>query len=199
MNILPLFATPFGEEILSDDVVQPQDIVDCVTRLDTGPELGFEGGWQSGWIDHNTPELAALTRVVLDRSEQFRELLNVKPTVEVSIANCWINRNESHSPHLLHNNDVHQHAGYWMSFVYYAQVWPGAGQLSLVTPNPASEWCFPDWSTNSSIYSAHRWNITPQTGLLIAFPAYTQHHAWPNLSGEDRISVAYNTRITNGD
>ena len=38
--------------------------------------------------------------------------------------------------------------------------------------------------------------VRPEVGNLVIFPSYLLHSVYPNESDEDRITVAYNLRLT---
>lgn len=92
-----------------------------------------------------------------------------------------------------HANSVHIHPDSWLSGVYYPKI-PSQAEL-------AGELCFhdpiaPRTFTRSFYRSAQAevFKVAPQEGLMVIFPSWFEHSVKPNMSDEDRISIAFNIR-----
>jgi len=84
--------------------------------------------------------------------------------------------------------DWHIHAGAWVSAVYYvrnpAREFGGeAGCLGVGALPRAARWPGGPIET---------WQITPEPGLLVIFPAWYAHRTWSTGTQAERISVAFN-------
>ncbi len=90
-----------------------------------------------------------------------------------------------------HANIAHIHPDSWLSGVYYPKV--------PADPELVGELCFHDpIATRTFTRSFYRsvqaevFKLKPIEGLLVMFPSWFEHSVKPNLSDEDRISIAFN-------
>jgi len=82
----------------------------------------------------------------------------------------------------------HIHPSAWLSGVYYVDVPSGdpaarAGAIgfgALPTSPPLKGCAFPEWQ------------IVPEPGTLVLFPAYFAHRTWPTDASHPRVSIAFN-------
>jgi uncharacterized protein (TIGR02466 family) len=89
------------------------------------------------------------------------------------------------------------HPEYFFSFVYYVKADMGAGVIKLVNPSPLLEYALPDLACNGyGPSNTSRVAVDPEPTKLIGFPSWISHSVEPNLSKTDRISIAFNARLT---
>ncbi len=89
-------------------------------------------------------------------------------------------------------NRPHDHQGAVWSGCYYIQTPVGGNDQSGLLE-------FIDNRTNARFHSVdgaacfdNRFSIKPRPGMLVIFPAYLTHWVYPNNSGKERLSVAFN-------
>ena len=196
MNIVPLFSSPLGWNQLT---IPNQPIEDfCYKALSESTAKFKNMGWQSGFLDVETPELKDLVDEVKSNLKYVSELYAIKPEHELKLTNMWININRPGGMGL-QNNVMHLHPGKFVSFVYYVKVSPGCGNLHLLSPLEASVgYAIPDQIYGQlNMFNSLRWIIAPEVGKLAMFPSWVQHFADPNNSNEDRISIAFNAELQN--
>jgi len=194
MDITGIFSVPFGEAKLD---VDNQSLIDFAYKVkEHNPGVERAGGYQSPWIDPQEPLWKPLVDKVQDHAKTLGEkLYMLKPELELSVVNGWVNiNNPSHEQ--LHNNFYHMHGGYFTSFVYYAKVKENCGNLVLTPPHGMLDYVLNEHTmTGQNLYNHQRWCVVPEQGKLVSFPAWITHFAESNNSDEDRISFAFNAVI----
>lgn len=182
--ITNLFSVPLGSRILRD--LDHDAIADYLEWKPTTER-------DSSRIDLNGAEtelqkLYDLTHLAL---EDFAYEIGVKGTP--IITERWANV----------DNDVrtyasHCHPGYTFVCVYYPKFDYGAGGLMLKNPNSAHEFVFTDniLENNRNAYTSALYNLIPDEGELIIFPAYLEHYVIPpEIDNTRRISIAMNAEV----
>lgn len=195
MHVIPLFSSPMGWDQLN---VDNQAILDfCYKQEQASTALGKETGWQSGFLDLETPDLKDLVNEVRLKITEANELFKIKPEHSLRLTNAWININKP-SGTAMQNNLMHLHPGKFASFVYYVKAEQGSGNLTLLSPlNDSFGYAVPSQVfSEMNIFNSTRWVVSPEVGKLLMFPSWIQHYADPNLSNEDRISIAFNAELT---
>lgn len=81
-----------------------------------------------------------------------------------------------------------------MSGVFYVTTPKDCGRLRLFDPRPFIIGA-PDMKYYNDGNNYHYFDPTPN--LLVMFPGWLKHDVEPNLSDEERISIAFNFRIIN--
>jgi uncharacterized protein (TIGR02466 family) len=194
MNIGPIFSSLLATEDTSQ-LIDPTVVSNQILQ-DREQSKGFDqkGGWQSEFLDIEST-LKPLSDLIKERANSVcKEVMGVDKNVEVRLHNCWANINTSNTPYVIHSSMPHIHANNIISFVYYAKAEPGCGNITLITPTIAQEYTLPmEFTTGqTNPFSSTRMHVTPSSGMLIAFNSYLMHHVEPNMSGQDRISLAFN-------
>jgi uncharacterized protein (TIGR02466 family) len=199
MAILPMtvearFSSPLCSRILHID---NQKIEDYCFKLQAESTAGPRpGGWQSGMLDFNTSELKPLVAHVKSMLTEVSQLYFIKSPYKLILDNAWVNIN---NPGLdqLPNNYYHFHPEYFFSFVYYVKAEKNAGNISLVNPSQLLEFALPEMASSEyGMFNASRIQVAPEPKKLIAFPAWIQHFVNPNASETERISIAFNAKLT---
>ena len=92
-------------------------------------------------------------------------------------------------------NALHTHGGEDFSLVYYIQVPQNSGAIVFETPVlhlRTSELKY----NNQPFFNSPEIRYVPKKYDLIIFPSWLAHSVESNKSDEDRISLAWNTKIT---
>jgi uncharacterized protein (TIGR02466 family) len=104
----------------------------------------------------------------------------------------WINVNPKGGA-----NAVHTHNGWHWSGVFYVKqpmVKEGrSGMIEFINPSQEGTEIAKGFS---NIGFDPYIRVRPEVGNLVIFPSYLLHSVYPNESDEDRITVAYNLRLT---
>ena len=153
-----------------------------------GRKYTNRGGWQSEFIDEE-PEVQDLIQEINGRLEALRSTLHFRDDLDLRVESMWVNVNHPYS-----YNAPHTHPNSYMSGVYYVKVPKNSGDLVLKHPSNLQSIFTPSGVIKSyNEYNCSKWNITPEAGKLIMFPSWIEHEVAQNLSGEDRLSIAFNT------
>ena len=95
-------------------------------------------------------------------------------------------------------NTPHVHPEAHISGVYYVEVPPAIGQTK--EPGQGGSIIFYDPRPGAEMYQIRRrrtqHNVVPQSGDVVVFPSYLRHAVFPYRGGGERISVAFNARLT---
>ena len=103
--------------------------------------------------------------------------------IDYRIFSSWITKTPPHS-----FSDQHNHCNSWLSGIYYPKGNPGFG--IKFSHNGISQFFTPPKKYN--IYNSHEWTVIPKDNYLILFFSHLRHQIMPNLSSEDRYSLAFN-------
>jgi uncharacterized protein (TIGR02466 family) len=157
-------------------------------RTTNGRKYSNRGGWQSNFVDESS-ELVPLVIEINNRLEALRNTIGFKDELNLKVDSMWININHPYS-----YNSLHLHPNSYMSGVYYIKVPENSGNLVLKHPTRLQSLFTPSNVLKSyNENNSSNWNISPEVGKLIIFPSWIEHEVTQNLSGEDRISIAFNT------
>jgi uncharacterized protein (TIGR02466 family) len=152
------------------------------------------GGWQSSFIDHE-PIVQPLVEEINQRLEQIRNSIEFIDSLHLRVESMWININHPYS-----YNSNHIHPNSYISGVYYVKIPENSGSLVLKHPsNLISLFTPTDIMKNYNIFNSSKLGIYPSESNLIMFPSWVEHEVKQNLSGEDRISFAFNTGFYSRD
>jgi uncharacterized protein (TIGR02466 family) len=193
MNVGLHFVTPLCYKTISIDNAALENYCYKLQKASNAELL--PGGWQSGNIDITAIELKPLIDRVKLMVEEVKQLYDFKKDIYLTLENGWININ---FPGLnqLPDNYYHIHPGYFFSFVYYIKAKKNSGDLKLSSTNGILEYLTPDIILNNfNAVNSSRVLVEPVPGKLIGFPSWMPHHVEPNLSNENRISIAFDCRL----
>jgi len=147
--------------------------------------------WQSNDLNLNDPALSQLLQAADIYANKLHRELNFKRSLRQVIDNVWININPFGG-----NNKLHIHGENCLSGVFYVKCNKDSG--NIVFPHPAANFIYntPEsllegFTEKNSQFS----NNLPQEGKIILFPSWAYHYVEPNMSNEDRISFAFNTKV----
>ena len=189
MNLNFLFSNFIAEDFLNVNLTNLQNYCYTLKSNSQGRVLSNYGGWQSNNLNHNVPELIDLTNELIVRVNKL--LAEFSIIDNAYIENLWVNINQKNN-----FNKPHDHPNSVFSGVFYVSAPPDCGKIIFKNPNPLVRHYL-----NSKVIkqlnhlTANDWWFQPKDGMLLIFPSWLEHFVLPNESSEDRISIAFNTKI----
>jgi len=146
-------------------------IKECYNLKSSFPsrQISNEGGWQSENILEK-PEFFNLINFL------YPFLINFYKLPSIKILEMWVNISGFGDFNLVHNHVLHSHSASNFSGVLYLKVPPKSGNIVFYNPITFSD----------------QLDVSTEEKLLILFPSLLHHSVKPNLSKEDRISIAFN-------
>jgi uncharacterized protein (TIGR02466 family) len=190
MNIsenMMFFTTSYSGILEDIDNLKLAEEVRSVRKLEEGRTLSNVGGWQSNDLSEKTVENLPETQKLLDH------MLNVGAEVykqwnldneEILLDNFWFNINGKKD-----FNNRHSHPGSILSACYYVDTNKESGDIIFYRPDLQTHYFNP---SNPNKYTNKKYEFSPVPGMFVIFPAYLEHLVLPNLSDEERISIAFN-------
>lgn len=91
-------------------------------------------------------------------------------------------------------NTPHDHPGWIWSGCYYVNVPAGDSELSGNIEFLDSRTNLQSMGLEGANCFAGKYGIKPRAGMLLMFPSYLRHWVYPNKSGKERMSIAFNAR-----
>lgn len=163
-----------------------------------GVAISNVGGWhsKSDLLNWPEPEIAALKDVFsqcVGRMMQLAVRHDPGKAVEAGfVMDAWANVNRAGNI-----NAAHSHPGYHWSGVYYVS----AGDPDRARPqNGILEFYDPRGAANAFTTPGFTFGvthaITPEAGMIVLFPSWHLHAVHPYHGAAERISIAFNARIT---
>lgn len=193
-----LFASPVsGFEVPNAEELNKALIADCLKRREVEPGLSVSN--QAGW--HSNRDL--FTR----QEDSFRQLNHAISVVLMHVVKGtlpkfdpvshdiegqgWVNINGKGG-----FNTPHDHTGFHWSGCYYVNVPDNqaerSGFIEFLDPRGSTGIRAPE----VSMLFAPKFQVRPRAGTMLIFPSYLTHWVYPNQDDEDRISIAFNARVT---
>lgn len=193
-----LFASPVtGFEIPDADRLNQALLLDCLARREKEPGIAVSN--QCGW--HSDRDL--FTRA----EDSFKQLNNAISIVLMHVVQAtlpkfdarthdiegqgWVNINGKGG-----FNTPHDHTGFHWSGCYYVSVPESSnersGIIEFLDPRGSTGIRAPD----VSMLFAPKFQVRPRAGTMLIFPSYLTHWVYPNQDDAERVSIAFNARIT---
>jgi len=162
------------------------------------------GGWHSAAdaMDWPSPAIHTLRNWI---GEAMRDMID--STMEMMAASgmprqfrgsvqlhAWANIARQGNYHRVHN-----HPGCCWSGVYYVDAGhpapdqPLSGVLDLIDPRP-----FTEMVTTPGEPYGQKLIVRPEAGLMVLFPSWLYHFVNPYMGEGERISIAFNIKVTEG-
>ena len=179
-DVLSLFPIPLYVGLVDEAIVRQAR--DAVRGLEYEPNVG-----NTNTLNHyvfDEPALAPLRAEVLAHMKIFQERVLASRN-ELYITQSWANitrQGESHHPHY-HFNSV-------ASGVVYLTA--GGDLPPIVFKSDRKTQIMPQLSENN-VFNMDTFSFKPKGPMLVMFPSFIDHHVPSNPSGEERISIAFNT------
>jgi len=150
-------------------------------------------GWQSNTLIERNDQISKLVKSVLEKSSSLKSKIGFKDTTEFFISNIWANINQTNA-----SNRPHVHPESIIAGVYYVKFPENGGMITFKNPSMNLQYHIDcDQLSDYNEWASPNWHVLPETGLLLLFPSWLEHYVDPNLSKEDRISIAFNISIRN--
>jgi uncharacterized protein (TIGR02466 family) len=186
----------FAQAVIFNDIgekVNNKVLLDFAQyKRTTSPSRFFsnKGGFQSEMVEYEED----VQQLIYEIEQHFPEIITaygLKENVKLAVDSMWININPPYS-----YNSNHVHPGVFISGSYYIKVPNKSGSLYFVNPSQLQPlFTRQDLIKEYNPLNSLRWNVDPEPGQLLLFPAWIEHGVTQNLSEEDRISIAFNIRI----
>ena len=187
MTCEQLFATPiFKKKIIGGDLT---DCVKNIQKKDAGVKYSNRGGWHSHSFQEPNKEFTNVWKDIEIHLNTFHKFMGMGD--EAYITSMWFNVNTKNSYNIPHNHPMSNYSG-----VFYIQTPENCGDIHFINPNSISGWIWPKSSlitTNNMNVNSIRYKAEKDT--LYIFPSYLQHYVDANKSGEERISLSFNSGI----
>ena len=150
------------------------------------------GGWHSKPMTGYIPALNELFYHVSKKLDRLHSHFNFRDNLKLNIDNCWVNINGKG-----HFNHPHTHRGWTLSGIYYVSAHENCGDLVLVHPSQQFPYHYSEqpFKISSVEHSLEKVYYKPESGKLIIFPSWIQHYTLPNLTDDDRISIAFDLNL----
>jgi uncharacterized protein (TIGR02466 family) len=191
INIMPIFINFLAVDTLHLDNVKIESYCRALMRSSRGRTVSNGGGWQSENLASSIPELSELFSEVQKRLDHLHQTFEFNDTMRQVITESWININQKG-----HFNYSHDHPGSLFSSVYYVRGGPDKGELEFKTPIvPHTYTISNEMVRGFNSFTGHAMVIPPITGDLLIFPAWLLHRVNMSQSADDRISIAFNSKI----
>ena len=191
IKIMPIFINFLAVDSLSLDNDRIEKFCLEKRKHSPGRVVSNGGGWQSDNLDLAAPELAELFAEVGKRLDEVHRTFEFSPSLRQMITEAWININQKG-----HFNWSHDHPGCLFSAVYYVKGGADKGELEMKTPIvPHTYTISNEMVAGFNAFTGHAMVIPPVTGDLLIFPSWLLHRVNMSRSEEDRISIAFNTKV----
>jgi uncharacterized protein (TIGR02466 family) len=182
--LFPSFLTSCEVENLNSFAV----LSDCnlVHSECAGVKKSNVNGWHSELFHGSNTEYQTLNKLSHEALLFANQVLALHNTQQkISKMTWWVNINPENS-----YNVIHSHPKADLSVVYYVQVAKDSGELVIMRN---------DGAMHTDLFAKQpngmRFALKPEVGRFYAFPAHLLHQVLNNVSGQDRISIAFNMTI----
>ena len=169
----------------------------CRTQLKDNPSKVTN---QSIILDNNTSkvtnDILPLMNIVSEKMNSLHKSFGFKKSSYQKITEAWVNINDCKN-----TSDPHDHPGSFFSAVYYVKAEKNCGSILFTTPISAHSHVINtklDIVESYNDFNSSTRYVDPQAGMLLIFPSWLVHNVRPNLSNQDRISIAFNSEVING-
>lgn len=150
------------------------------------------GGWQSDDDLYRHAEFNWLTRRIMALANEVAREFSAKATFDDGILWANVNRRGDF-------NAMHTHPDAILSGCIYLKVdSPEQGAIQFLDAregSPTSHWRCYTRLNDSTELTGQAVTITPREGDILFFPGWLRHWVTPNLTDQERVSVAFNIRM----
>lgn len=189
-----LFSTPMVRFHIPDHDLLDGELLAEGARLreaSEGVNKSNRGGWHSegNLFDSEAPCIQTLRRAAVEAIYDATRKIAAKTDPETLRLKLfgWMNANPPGG-----FNAPHTHPGAHWSGVYYvsqpAVETGNSGMIEFLDPRTD----LPNWRILGANAFRSKKKLRPSAGEMILFPSYLVHWVYPNDSGEERVSIAFN-------
>lgn len=192
MNITPIFSQFLVDDYIDVDNEKIEKYCYELKEKSDGVKISNEGGWQSNNLDFKiNNDLLKLVHEIRIKIVELNKLLGYEDN-EFVVNNGWVNINGKKD-----FNSVHIHGSSFYSAVYYVKGGENKGNIVFCNPIFYFDGLMGMNKIKSyGLYNSTEWFYPPVTGRLLIFPSWLTHYVKPNLTDEDRISIAFNFSLS---
>ena len=147
---------------------------------------------RGGWHSHNIEENPLFSKLVDDIEQKALEVHNniyQKNTGKFKVVEMWVNINSSKS-----YNTSHIHPNTDLCGNIYVKTSKNCGNIFFEDPRVVHRMNEPYSNILMNRLTSKQVTYTPEDGKILFFPPWIQHGTEPNMSGKDRISIAFNMK-----
>jgi uncharacterized protein (TIGR02466 family) len=185
MKFIP-FHTPMWQFDFDDDMSAMAEA--CLKIKEERESIKYSNinGYHSPAIGGD--EFITLLPNIMSFVEKAMAEVEADLSMKFAVVEGWVNVNPKGGFNKLHN-----HPTVALSSVLYVKTNEDSGKIFF--KNPTNSGLFPLDQGNPAFFGEY-WMPSKQ-GSMLVFPAYLDHYVEPNMSDEDRISIAINFRQVN--
>jgi len=188
LYIQPIFSKFYSSCIEQDIDVEP--LIKEAYWLEKNTSSVFKsnsGGWHSDYLNLNKDVYKPLINSIIESSSAVFKELKIHHTPVLK--NMWFNINR-----VGNYNFQHLHLSV-LSGTFYLKVPNNSGNFVFTTTNPLEGMYYYRLNCEQNIFNSLKELIEPEVNKMILFPSLIPHYVEPNLSNEDRISIAFDISI----
>lgn len=187
MQVNNLFLNPVASDMLNLDLdILKKFCYNLKNNDEKGREVSNIGGWQSHGIPDTAPELQPLIKEIEIRVNAYFNEFDIES--DYHIEPIWFNINGFKDW-----NMPHEHPKSILGGIFYVQTPEDCGDLVFNHPVTTHQhYLRPHQFKLYNELTSNTWNYASKENGFILFPAWMPHWVEPNLSKEDRISIAFN-------
>ena len=189
-----VFATPIFCGFIDNEIIQNSfNIAKKYMVKNSWDKRTFNGTTITTYYDDKNINYLGLVddiqmlSTINNMSRYFLESLGIDESIDLQIES-WLNLNLPLTSHY-----QHEHFGAILGGVIYLETDNLSGNLVIHDPvklrMQANTYHAKKFKENNPL---HIFSITPEIGKLIMFESWVTHSVGPNLSPNDRISIAFN-------
>ena len=180
-----LFPVPIAMAHLNRNITKAE--MDYIFALEMGKNMGNLVSKHRTVL--NDPELADIREFIEFYLEEYlRKVMSGAPAVRLEITQSWVNVTQSGQFH-----HVHKHPNSVVSGVFYPQATSERDRIYFMRDG-MTETIRID-PQEYSVWNSTTWWIPVRTGMLVLFPSGLTHKVADLESGDDRISLSFNTFV----
>ncbi|MBK6656870.1 MAG: 2OG-Fe(II) oxygenase family protein [Proteobacteria bacterium] len=199
MKEMRLFYTPVWQTNVAEDQADWSTLraamLERIRALEStgqGVQRTNFGGWQSDDDLYKHREFNRLTQRIMALANQVAPQFSAKASFDDGILWANVNRRGDF-------NAMHTHPDAILSGCIYLKVDSadqGAIQfLDAREGSPTSHWRCYTRLNDSTPLTEQAVTVTPREGDILFFPGWLRHWVTPNLTDQERVSVAFNIRM----
>ena len=156
------------------------------------------GGFQSDFLPHEEDPLLNFFNHIQVILKSFVTIHGLKDNCAVTPDGVWMNINKQNDFNRQHSHDGGADSCDFCG-IYYIQANDKQGSVQFINPNNYTR-VVPMLNKKAQVqsnhFNKHTFDITPHTGRLILFPNNVEHMVFPNPTKKDRISLAFNLKVS---
>ena len=159
----------------------------AIKGADSGRDMEEYAGWHSHQISveevEKTTEIIKVVKSVYAAASSVANSWNYNADLVFNA--CWLNINKPGN-----FNEPHRHPWTHLSAVYYVKANKNSGNIWFIRDGRTEDYFYNNG--RNTVHTTPRVSEVAKTGRFYIFPSHLDHKVDPNLSNDDRISMAFN-------